>query len=760
MSDGERGRVRCLASASPEGPFLARSRTTGKRARPGAAALLGACVILASRAGEAAEPEARVSVDLYGPLAEVRLERRVELAGSAGRSTETVLDFALPNAARLQRIEVTGPMPLQWAADAPRSSAPTTEQALASYRTTSAALNANAESARPEPPVEPGAVRVHLRTRPSSATANLPPKPRTALVRLTFTAPLTADGDGLTLRFPPALDPDPVAPTVSVRTHLPRATVHLDGAPLASPHARAPARASWRLGVQLAAPSSPARVTAVAATTARSRPALLASVRAAPPQGAAPRPRYDPVVFVVDQSRSVGPAGLSLEARTIERLAQRLPVHETFDAVVFARTARALFPLPRLATGEALTAVTEALVPAALANGSDLSTALSAAAPLLRNQESEPGARPLVVLLTDGALPDAELQGPADRLVQALARGPGARPEVAVLVLRPNGDEPPAGAAMARLADLVGAFGGVLRTFGAADDGDATASIRPEGGQEPSLEAVLDDAAVALARGGDVTGLRMVSGGPVANVLRAGSGAVRWVPSWGGSAALQARWRGEPLRVPLTVVRVPPRLARALEPNRPTPGAVYADTPGGLALVQWLPSGTAPTPDGIVRGELDSIVVRNALALSYRPRARACYLDRRIDSSEARALSGRVRVGLLLERGEMVDAHIIESGLHHAGVENCLREAAYALDVPRPVRRDAPVLAIANLVFKPSTDPNPPPSPEGERLGRSLEVVLGPIDVTTTYDPKDLLGPPAGAAPDGGPPKDGPKWSP
>jgi len=37
-----------------------------------------------------------------------------------------------------------------------------------------------------------------------------------------------------------------------------------------------------------------------------------------------------------------------------------------------------------------------------------------------------------------------------------------------------------------------------------------------------------------------------------------------------------------------------------------------------------------PPADGVARGQMDPLVLRNALALAYMPRARACYLSRRV----------------------------------------------------------------------------------------------------------------------------------
>ena len=96
-------------------------------------------------------------------------------------------------------------------------------------------------------------------------------------------------------------------------------------------------------------------------------------------------------------------------------------------------------------------------------------------------------------------------------------------------------------------------------------------------------------------------------------------------------------------------------------------------------------------------------MVRDALSLAFTPRARACYLNRSARTAADRDLSGRVRLALDLVRGEVGAARIEASTLAHPVIENCLREAAFALDVPRAYRNDDPVTAVLNLVFRPRT---------------------------------------------------------
>jgi hypothetical protein len=108
--------------------------------------------------------------------------------------------------------------------------------------------------------------------------------------------------------------------------------------------------------------------------------------------------------------------------------------------------------------------------------------------------------------------------------------------------------------------------------------------------------------------------------------------------------------------------------------------------------------------------------------MAFLPRARACYLNRKSENKAARFLDGRVRLGLSLQRGEMQGVQVMESTLARPDIEACLRDAAWALHVPRPAGQDHPVLAIVNLVFRPVT----PDDPGGldAALEQELDIVL------------------------------------
>ena len=72
-----------------------------------------------------------------------------------------------------------------------------------------------------------------------------------------------------------------------------------------------------------------------------------------------------------------------------------------------------------------------------------------------------------------------------------------------------------------------------------------------------------------------------------------------------------------------------------------------------------------------------------------------------------------MRLAIDVVRGEVERAAVESSTLNRADIEQCLREGAFEIEVPRVVRNDAPVTAILNLVFRPET----PEKKRGDDLG-------------------------------------------
>jgi hypothetical protein len=137
---------------------------------------------------------------------------------------------------------------------------------------------------------------------------------------------------------------------------------------------------------------------------------------------------------------------------------------------------------------------------------------------------------------------------------------------------------------------------------------------------------------------------------------------------------------------------------------------------------------------------MDPAVLKNALALAFTPRARACYVSRRVAKAEDTYLSGRLKLELDLERGELLNAIVRQSTLGHPAIEDCVRRAAWAVEYPRPEHRDAPIIANVNLVFAPRTPRES--APDASATDREIELIVGPLTFSEDY--RDLLGSPDG----------------
>jgi hypothetical protein len=473
--------------------------------------------------------------------------------------------------------------------------------------------------------------------------------------------------------------------------------------------ARAPARAAWEVSFVPAGPPGQ-----LLATVGAGR----ATVAVCPAPDGREEPPPERVMLVVDRSRSVGPAGVVTERDLARAILEALPPSVRFNAVLFDRTAHSLFPLARAATVEALGALDGELGPGQLQNGTDLSAALRFAGGLSRAEEA---ARTWLVIVTDGAL--AETETGAGLVAAAAGLPTGTR--ALVLLVRPGGDEPADPGALTALRALPAHFGGVVR----ASDGTG-------------LPALAAETVAAARRGGDLFNVSMsmststTAGQPVEvfpTLARDGSAPAARTIVWKAPPPRKGSLRhaGGTEVLPVWSATAPWRAA-------PARAAFQGRGAGLSAWVEPGPVEATATIDEVTRGQMDRQVVHNALALAYLPRARACYLGRRVKGAADFELRGRLRLELTLERGEMQEAVVRASTLHRPEIEACLREAAFGLEVPRPLHRDAPVIAALNLQFQPSTPPAGSAAPDGSTLGREIDLLVGP---PAPGDPLELLEP-------------------
>jgi Mg-chelatase subunit ChlD len=646
-----------------------------------AAPLLALCSV--SRASPPALPH-RIAIDARGPLALVEVTRAVAFDRSGCDAT---LEMALPEGGVMVAVEVRDRG--RWRRiDAPDARA---SERFEQERT------ARRRDCDPESQVDAADSETTERLRLVARDGLRGP----ATVRYRFAATVSFTGGRYHLRFPAAPESVPIPADVSLTTR-DASDVEIAGARVQGGGATALGHATTRSGWEVSwAPRGP---------EAGDAPTVAARVAAAPIsareiavayalRGRASRPQPGPssVLFVIDRSRSVGLPGLSAERDVARRLLEILPPATRFDALFFDRgPSKLLFPLPRPATREAIEALEAEMVPDRLQNGTDLVTALREAGALLRREPPGPG-RVLLAIVTDGALPERQDAAALDR---ALGPLPGLDVAVAAFVVRPPDDDPMPPSAAQSLHGLAGLRGGVARDLRTPDISDGVA-------------AALAD----LDRGGDVGLLRLAVDGRhrlLADALAPGAAlsGVVIVPSQGPRAAaptIDGLVRGQRVAVPAPPAPIAADWLR--------PWAASAGTPGsrlllGTDLVALVEPIAHPSAQGepLVRGSMDRLVIRNVLSLAYMPRARACYLGRTGATAALRDLTGRVRLAIDVVRGEVERASIESSTLNQSTVEDCLRDEAYAIEVPRAVRSDAPVTAVLNLNFRPHTQDKPAPN--------------------------------------------------
>jgi hypothetical protein len=665
-----------------------------------AAGLVAAPLWLAAAAAGAPALDApaasqKIAVEVRGPIALVTVTRPLacepaarplrphpleeappDEALNARLSCEDLLDVALPDGAALVDVALSERGRWRTLEVAPR------ERATHDYL-----------AALPFPPArEPyddgTTFRVRVASERSAARA----------VRYRFSLlPETSEGRRR-IRFPGSPEQQPVPADVTTSIAGAR-EVTIAGT--RATRARTSTRSGWEISWLPRA--SRARVEAGFAWT-RLPPRQTISVVSVEAHGKPPVPPPPSVLFLIDRSRSVGLAGLSAERDLAGRLLEALPPSTRFDVLFFDRGVRRLFPMTRPATREALGAIDAEMVPDRMRNGTDLSAALREAGALLRREASAFAPRAWLVVITDGALSERDGQNAQEA---ALGATPGIDLQVATFVVRPADDDPAPAEAIHALLRLPSLHSGLLRELRANELGEAV---------PPAL--------AALAQGGDALDVRWFSGGPLrlfASRLAPGEGLARVIPLEHPPTEISAWAGGARVRLALSG---PAGDAAWLRPLARAPGASDARFAASDAVVALVETPTRPAlASDAVHGSLDRTVVRNTLALAYMPRARACYLNRTAATPVERDLQGRVRLAIDLTRGEVGNVVVESSTLHHPGIEACLRDSAFELEVPRTLRSDSPSTAILNLVFRPRT-PEKHESADEAALGDQIDLVI------------------------------------
>jgi hypothetical protein len=493
----------------------------------------------------------------------------------------------------------------------------------------------------------------------------------------------------------------------------------------------APARAAWEIVWRYArAPGSfagqalaaAARVPRIDSTTGRPKTVPQYELtgllcRDDGPAKPAPPAR---VALLVDRSRSVGPGGVSAERALARGLIEALPPSVSFNAIPFGVEATPVFALPRMPTREALEAFTAAADPNRLENGTDVALALARARAMVDAGDDDGAGATWVVLVTDGALPASQN---AESMQKSLSGARERSLKVLVLLVRQQGDDEVPASAIAEYAKFARKFGGLVRVVPQGNVGDTAGGIL-----------------AAMARGGDWLDVRLDSG-KLAEVLSPGGGASI---AFNDPARLpkdrRVRVSARGFDADLRVETMPALVKREwLDPLLDAVSGkrrAWAGANASMAIaILPAPSHTGKPSDDMVHGRMDPTVLRNALSLAFLPRARACYLSRRVAKAGDAYLRGRMKLELSIERGELHDAVVRSSTLGNPDIENCVRKAAWAVEYPRPEHRDAPTTANLNLVFQPRTAQESPP--DASPLDREIELILGPL--TLTADFTDLI---------------------
>ncbi|HEY0706035.1 MAG TPA: VWA domain-containing protein [Polyangia bacterium] len=731
-------------------------------AAPVAAA--GAASTGAPSPGEA--PPQTIAVEVRGPIALVQIDRPVELGRAYGTrsSDEVVLDLALPPGARVQAVE------LQGGAQGARVRLRPQADGLAGYQRLFAATEWRRARVNDD---DAGDFRLGI------AGARMGDGARAAQIRLVarYVAPLSCEDGRLVLNFPASLDaPAPAAVKVKVDLGdggpgVGQLTVggaellaRPRGARFTSDTATVPTLAPWQIAITPATARRPrpTGVVLAALTAGRGRepgtavaticrasanPASPTAATAKKPEAMrGPTKPPERIVFLIDRSRSMGPEGVAAAGALSRALALGLPPGTRFSAVFFDRDSEALSPVLRTPTHEALAALESAASGTQLRNGTRLVPALARVQRLLE-EDAPRGARvdAWVVLLTDAAFPDDHT---AASLRSALASPVFAATQFASIILRGLGEERPAPFALKTLAALAAHRGGLLREIpvvGAADranellaalaGGGDLLDLRPRG--QGVVGLTFDQLAVAPQRGSLAFG-RWRGGVEGATLGFRGVLAGKTVSFPAATVSIDSGWAEA-----IAALAVP---TRALPPWTILPESSLLPA-SDTGAIQPMAAVFAPPPLPVAeaverrRGQLDRDILHKALTYTFLPRARACYLGRTARSAADFRLAGRLRLELQIERGEMLDAVVSRSSLGKPEIEACLREAAFTVDIPRPVLNDAPAIAAFNLVFRPRTDADAgkpgKADPAQAELDNTLAEILGPQ--APAGDPMELL---------------------
>ncbi|MGE0868070.1 MAG: VWA domain-containing protein [Kofleriaceae bacterium] len=447
----------------------------------------------------------------------------------------------------------------------------------------------------------------------------------------------------------------------------------------------------------------------------------------APPATAALMPRR--ALLVIDTSRSMDLIGRTNVTKVVHKLASALPSEVQLEAILYDRTASRVFDGWRSVTASNLTAIDEAVAARPAVNGSDLPGALAFAHRTLSDNRRELA---MIVVITDGVVGTTD--GAA--LINALD-AKTSNLDVLAVVLDPTRTTASPGARA--LTDPINLYGGALVELSIEDLDD----------QLDLVDHWLRPSWLELSLGSlQIPDQLRAGGGFMRLVIHRGTTARWWLTGHGDSPIKVAPRPGPTASIAtLALARstddsfvtgvdaTPEQLERAAKLRakaiRDHAFVCHASTcTGGLSLAVLTPVGNiARHRLAVVRGggpyeRVVSIVdpadgadrattatatppVASAIAKptlerlfrdQLRPRAYACY-QRALGLNAG--LAGTVFLELHMGRGEVTEVGIV--GLGDAAFDQCVRDAAFTLDVPFPdfsVNADDQTIARYPLTFQ------------------------------------------------------------
>lgn len=416
--------------------------------------------------------------------------------------------------------------------------------------------------------------------------------------------------------------------------------------------------------------------------------------------GQADAPRPDHVVFAVDRSLSTSSRMQRETQRLASALLDALPSGTTFDAIGWNRKVESLL----ITTGERAPKVDDPAARRSLAanldanvrgQGSDLAEALREAAARARKRSAK---RPMIVVVTDGMLPYS-IDGAKVRTAAKEGWGRAKLPEILFVV-----DDP---MLLRRGLEPSHPVARVAADLGARISLETLATIQPERAIDVlAAPRVLGELSFSMP---DNVKLRdAVPRGLVA----------------GGFVLLRGDYVGEPpadvtLHGSFAGSKIDKKLKAATMPRRAE--AFAASTTGdsaeaateGFVLPPWYEGDEQRTAEQSItqasrgareqKGRLDKRIIKHYLTTRVLPRSRVCYNHA---LQRDRKQAGRVELRFEIGKGEVMlaSADGEKLAVKDPALVDCLREAAWALDIPAGKLDDRIYLLKYPLALVPPSD--------------------------------------------------------